>query len=512
MDEEKKEHLKVDKISKIKIWFKSKSNLYLSSLILAVVIYRVYWFIKLGNQPLWYDEADYMDIAKSWLGTISWSYSSIRPILFPFIAYIFLLIGLGETSLRIFCLLISVGSIILLYQIGKKLINENVGLMSALLLSVFWSFTFFSYRLLTDVLVAFLWLSTIYFFILFYYEEKGTKYGVLGGISLGLSFLAKFSSISLILFIAFYLVISEKSKIFKNTKAIVFYIASLITVIPFFIFQYLNFGSPINFYSTAREGLVKHVGFLTSVFNQGYYAISFTLLISSIIFLAGLFYSLFYVSISGVASLEKKNKSNKLLFVLLWIFVTVIFFGWYTTEPTALDERYFFVFYPAVFILGAYSLDVFYSYIKRYNKLVGIAIIVGILFYATYQNVNQSNNIMLIKKSSFEQWEQAGLWIKERTGTNDTILLFEGTAEMSYYMERPYQLALNTSDMLNKIDKYHPKYIMVSFFLTPNIPDRMQAIQYIFSNQTQFVPVQSYGPYIDKDNKIPLVIIFKNSK
>ncbi|MEM3074692.1 MAG: hypothetical protein QW727_02000 [Candidatus Pacearchaeota archaeon] len=64
MNEEKIEKRK----QKIKNWLSDKHNLVLFGILIFAFIIRLYYFALTKNQPLWWDEAEYMSAAKSYAG------------------------------------------------------------------------------------------------------------------------------------------------------------------------------------------------------------------------------------------------------------------------------------------------------------------------------------------------------------------------------------------------------------------------------------------------------------
>lgn len=216
--EEKEKSMEQKWIKKFKIWFKDPHNKILFFILIALIIFRLYWFFSTLNQPLWWDEADYMDIAKVILGNPNWDIHVVRPVLLPLISTVFMLLGLGEIGTRLFVLFCSIISVPLLYGVGKKLTDKTTAVLAAFILSVFWSFSFYSHRILADVPVAALWLATIYLFFKAYFENKNWKYFALAGFFLGLSFLMKFPSVILVIVFAVYLLTTEKLGVFKKQK------------------------------------------------------------------------------------------------------------------------------------------------------------------------------------------------------------------------------------------------------------------------------------------------------
>src|SRR5690606_7767310 len=126
------------------------------------IIFRLYYFIKLGNQPIWWDESDYLSLAKIWaynLPTPEWMthFLDMRPLLLPLLWAGMFMLGLGEGFLRFFTLLIpSIGAVLVTYLLGRDLYNKSVGLIAGLMMSAYWVWNFYTYRLLTDIPAVFL--------------------------------------------------------------------------------------------------------------------------------------------------------------------------------------------------------------------------------------------------------------------------------------------------------------------------------------------------------------------
>ena len=150
---------------KVITWIKDPHHSFVVVLFLVMLGIRIYYFILTRNQPVWWDEGDYLNIARLWaFGSPAWDINPLRPLLLPFIFSMLMKLGSTEIILRLIPFLMSILAIILVYYIGKDLYNREAGLIAAFMLSFFWSFTFFSYRMLVDVPVATLWLLALFLF------------------------------------------------------------------------------------------------------------------------------------------------------------------------------------------------------------------------------------------------------------------------------------------------------------------------------------------------------------
>jgi 4-amino-4-deoxy-L-arabinose transferase-like glycosyltransferase len=504
-----------------------KKNYLLFLILLLTLAIRIFYFFITKNQPLWYDEAEYLNMAKSWAGFYYWPSDVIRPILFPLVFRFLLLIGLGEVTFRLLMVGSSIISVFFMYKLGELLFNKRIGIYSAFLLSIFWSFSFYTNRLLVDVPLAMLWLITIYLFMNAYLNNKNWKAFLLPGFFLGLSFLMKFSSALLVLFIFIYLAITEKKRIFKNIKLYVFYLTSFITLLPYLIWQKIKFGSFIAFYLGARggEGIGKEHTFFNSLFDQTLFslkildplllkqeAVFFPLL--SLLAIIGFFAILFYVAFLPEKIFNKNSKQNKGLFSLIWILSSLLFFGW-INYGAYMDERYYFVFYPVLLLFAAFSIDKIYLFFKKKGKYVGIIAIIIIFLFLGYSHLSYTDNLVKGKLDSFGELRQAGEFIQEIVPEGQNILSAEEIVQVLYYSERPINLNggfANLSDLNRTIEESKPSHIVfpLYYYLTVHDSEGHREVFYeVFTNRRRFTPVKEFGPKIDAQGQISLLTIFK---
>ena len=178
MNQEQKEVQKKieEKKRKIVLWLKNPYNLGFLAIILAAIIIRLYYFFLTKNQPLWWDEAEYMLKAKSIaLGTpdTGWWYG--RPILFPLISSIFFKLGLGEIGIRFIWLIMSVFNVCLIYFLGRELFNKRVGLIASALMSVSYIELFYSNRMLVNLPEVFFTLVAFILFVKVEFSNQNKK-------------------------------------------------------------------------------------------------------------------------------------------------------------------------------------------------------------------------------------------------------------------------------------------------------------------------------------------------
>jgi len=433
-----------------------------------------------------------------------------------------------------FEILLFVGSIPLIYGIGKILFNKKVGWVAAFILGGFWSMNFYTHRILVDVPVMFMWLACIYFFFkgykgnftnsskIPYKNFEGSehskfskvsanlKWMVIGGVFLTLSFLTKYSSITLIGILAIYCLTTERFKIIKSKKMWAFWGASLVSVLPFFIWQMVSFGSPIAFLTTATSG-EKSRSFIASLFNQTSFSISLMHSALIVLFLIGAVFMLLKVVLMYDKILSKESKANNSYFVLLWLALALLFFG-YLNYGSYMDERYYFVFYPAIFLISAKFLIDAYNFVKKYGDYIAIGLVVIVLGFYGYQQVTHVNGLLVVKSESFKPIKDAGLWLKQNSEPGDVSIVSEEYAEFTYYSERNLYQANNETEMYEFIEAYNAKYMVVALYYAQGYPDMVAMINHVFANGEKFERVQGFGPAVDQEERIPVVSIFRIKK
>lgn len=175
-----------------KFIIKNKFLLWLIPILIFALVLRLYFFVGFSCC----DDSGYVNSAKMisdghW--QITGIYDSRIAMVYP-IAFFYLVFGVSDFSTAMYFLLISMGTIIVTYYLGKIIFNEIVGLIAAFLLSIHPLFVVSASMLVNDILLAFYMSLSVYFFI------KGEKYGkvrnyILSGIFYGIAFLVKSSAI-----------------------------------------------------------------------------------------------------------------------------------------------------------------------------------------------------------------------------------------------------------------------------------------------------------------------------
>ncbi len=130
-------------------WF--RPQLVVGLLLVALAV-RLYYFLLTKDQPVWWDEAEYLVKAKSiGLGLPDTGYFTGRPILLSVVMSALYAVGLGETAIRIVLVGASLATVWLTYRIGRRLAGDLAGVVAAFLFSFHYIAIFYTTRIMTEI-------------------------------------------------------------------------------------------------------------------------------------------------------------------------------------------------------------------------------------------------------------------------------------------------------------------------------------------------------------------------
>ncbi|MCK5043526.1 glycosyltransferase family 39 protein [Candidatus Pacearchaeota archaeon] len=521
---------------KIKAFLKSKENLILVLLILFLIIIRLYYFFRLGAQPIWWDEGDYLAISKVWslgMDTPEWwsHFTGMRPLFLPMIWAVFFKLGLGELSIRFFTVLLpSLAAIYITYLLGKDLYNKKIGLISGFMMGVYWVFFFYSFRLLTDMSSVCLGMLCVYFFWSFYikkHKDFGLYLSILFGV---LAFSTRFPLALILITCAIYLLFVKKFSILKDKtiwKAGVFLFLCLSPYLIYFILTKFHL---FQFYFgegavSIKQPIAWHIipmlfGFLNPLSMQSGFTLA-TFPFFGFVFIIGIL--TFMPLILGFDVFWKqKNKSlNADFFVFLWLFIHLFF---YIIIFRAANDRWLLMLMPAIFFIAAKGIMFVYGFIKKYSKELAIVVIMILLLGGAYQNFKHGIELTELKKTTYNEVKLGGLWLKENT-PQDAKIITSSIVQNQYYSERQSYsfytndtIWKNCTDLYGKLseDEYcqegtektfneklkevNPDYLIVSVFEPVFTPQWA----YTYPQRYNLTPVAAFP-----NNQQPSLVIYK---
>ncbi len=487
-------------------WLKNPWHVaFLCILIVGIILRLKYFNINTG---IWWDEGEYLLKAKDWgYGAPMEHYWSGRPIALTVLWALLFKLGANEVVLRFFTeLLPSIGTVIVIYLLGKELYNQKVGVVAAAMMSVFWLHLFFTARLLMDLPGLFFAMMSILFFWKGFVKKQGNKYIYLTALFTVLTALTKYNDGMIVFAFIIILVLLERLNFLKN-KAM-WKAAGLVTVIiliPYMIFNYKSFGDPLPGLTTYVLSPVTSAiyQFDTPAYYIFHYFIEFLFTFWFIIFLVGLLTLWrFFISIDQLVKRKETRHVNDLLMILLIILPLIFFVFIYKVAV----HQYLFLMMPAVFLLMAKATIEMSDFISKYNKYVGIVVIVAIVAIGGYVQLTHADAIIENKKASFAEIKEAGIWVKENTGPTENVMITNNEMEFAAYAERRYvNEGDNRSEFEQILVKEKPKYVILSLLFQNE--EFEWIIPLLNTDRERFMPVQAW--FGDQEKKQPRVVIYK---
>jgi len=340
------------------------NNFVLLFLLFIFFIARFLFLLK-EQLPIW-DEAVYIG-----MGKYLWSFGStggweiIRPIIIPLIFGLIWKLNLNAIFFSKFVgLIFSIATLFMVYLLGKRLANKEVGLVAAVLLAVTPLFYNWSTFALVDIPSTFFALLSIYFFI----EKKLWQSGIFAGVA----FLTKFPQGLIVVALSFFAI--ERN--LRNIKTLWKYFLAFFSVaVPFLIFNYFMYGNEVSrvWHGIFRPFIMSipmqdYAGFTGTFFeNVSYYVVAVLKdNILLVFFVIGMYYFL-------------KNKMYKrefnLINVALFLFLIYLTYIWHK------EIRYSILFIPYFVLIAAYGIYSIVNKIKFKSYVYGaVGFILLIIF------------------------------------------------------------------------------------------------------------------------------------
>jgi 4-amino-4-deoxy-L-arabinose transferase-like glycosyltransferase len=499
---------------KIKNWLTNKENLIFLGIIVIAIALRLYVFAVTKTQPLWWDEAEYGLKAKSFaFGTPTIGWYTAREIVVPFLFSLLSRFGGTEISWRILQLGVSIAIVFMVYFLGKQMFNKKIALIATSIISVNAVLLFFTGKILTYLWAPLFFLLTFYLFFQGYVNNKGKKYLYLLPVVAALG-LATYGSLAFgIGAIVLFLFITEKFNFLKKKEWWIVALIGFISLVPQFIYSKITSGSFVARWAGLQSS--RPASNFSLIFD--YFKLSPHLFgwIFTIFIAIGIIYMLLMLLLSY--KLVLKNQSHLLksyLLVLLWALAVLGFYTYVSVGWGVTYDGFVLSLLPALAFVGAIGINLIYE--LKFNKKILLGVIFLILILGSFYQVTYARGMILNKVNSFDSVKYAGLWIKENSNLNDSVVS-SSLPQMVYYSERvtyPYALtqsSLNVPSNLYKTEQEFekeviskkPKYITDSVW--EQVPQWVH--EYPAKHNSTLVPVQVY--YLDAQKTQPSLIIYE---
>ncbi|MFH1332854.1 MAG: glycosyltransferase family 39 protein [archaeon] len=465
------------------------------------------------NAGVWWDEADYLRLAKHYAFGLQDIAATYRERAMTMVWGLMYKLGATDWTIRFIEQLISVAAVYFVYLLGKEFYGKNVGLIAASFLAVIWVHMFWATRISMGLHGMFLWLVAAYLFWKGYVKNGKWWYVALAAMIIAFGTYA-YSAIGLSLFLFLgFILITERFKFLRNKRAWIAFFAALLIIIPFMIYNQVNFGHVYPRFGQNIQHEWSNLGQGTlekwetgSVSNFFVYSSNlpsyltwplFALLMVGLISVFGNVLFGFDLLIKG-----KGDKIKRDLYIFLWAFIVLLMFSIvYTTTHFELDPRFLFPMYPAVSIIAAVGLLKIYSYLKKYNKILAFVAVATIFSFAIYSNITVADDAINAKKDTYLGEKEAGLWMRENSKPEDYIITCNQEVVFGYYTERNMgSFGANVTEADRMISELNPKYIVLDIYH----PDCAFNLQQESSYKLE--PI--YVAFMDADKKQPAVIVY----
>lgn len=502
-------------------WVKDNyDKVFIIVLILTFAI-RIGFFIITKNQPMWFDEAEYLSTAKYWAGmaghmTDVWYYR--RGFFWPLFCSLFFRTGLGEITIRFVTVLFSTGIVAVSYFLIRDMFNKKYALFASIGLAFSWVALFFTGRVMTDIPATFLLLLSLLFFWKGYELKQGNKFVYLSVIFLAISVLTRMQNVMFVPFFFLLVFFKEKFAFLKNKVLWIALLIFLITLLPHFIMYNQHFGNPVTDIASWYLGVkteavpVARASFTNWFIYFKDFPYNLTIPIF-ILFIIGALYFFADIFLGFDKIFKNKNIQNK-LFVFLWIVIPLLLLGYMQADPNA-QQRYTMLQHPFLFMIAAIPLFEIGKLIEKNSKFNKkfIMILLMVVFVATLiPNLVWGYQLTENKLNSYLEVKQAGEWLKQNSNINDSIIT-NSFPHISYYSERrvksfgdcyntpeSHKPECNESEFDAFVKDTKPRFMILSIF--ENHEDWQ--INYPQVHNETWTPIKAY-----QQNNKPVLIIYE---
>jgi len=491
--------------SKLINFFKRNPDVIFWIILTLATFLRLYYFAKTLNQPLWWDEADYMCISKIWaIAGFDYPINAVRPILLPLMAAIFIKLGSTELLIRLSIFILSILSLVGTYYFAKEISNKRVAQIAMLFMSVFYLGLFYTFRILVDIHTLTFYIFTALFFYK-YLQNRSNKMLYIGTVIVAIGTLFKLTVATFLFAFLIYLIFTEKWRFLKRKELWMSGLIFLLILSPYIIWGYFKFGGFVITQAGAFNAPESNL-FLNGFENLMFYVklapgyISWVLLV---FFILGLGYLLMRLILGFDIILKNKFPELNKQFYLFLVLIIPIIVMCFSVE--VVEDRYIIMVFPAVFIICAEFILKVYNFIKRNQKILAIVFLVAILGFSTYSMLMHSHQIIVMKQNSYGEIKTAGLWMKQNLD-KDSIIFSGSLPQIAYYSDIKTKGIPTTEEdfltLLEQESKYANKsYLMLSLFQ----PHADWAYKYPVENN--LTVIQAYFSDVQKTK--PNLIIYK---
>ena len=490
---------------KLSTWLSNNYNLMFVGILILAFVIRLYLFYLTKDTIVWWDGAEYMLRAKAMVfDTPITGWRTSREIIFPLIIAGFLKLGFKEMSIRFLQILISTGTVAMLYITVQKVFkNGKMAIIASAFMTFAWLHLFFTTKILLYQWPCLIFLVVIYTFWRGYIDKEN-KYLWLCAIVSSIGMQIYFSTAFVIVGIFLFLLYKEGFKFFKNKKIWKALLIFILVLTPYMLYSQATFGFPIPRMVQGAEVLSHDKGAgLSGIFDyvkilpyrMGWVAISFAGL--------GLLFFIFELYIRRKLIFKHNNRVlDNYVLIFLCLLVPFAMYTW-VAIASGFYDGFILGTFPLIFIFAASSMSKISDHLSKYNKIIGIVFVIILLGVSANYNYNMVKDTIIPRVDAYVPLRDAGLWLKDNTDIN-AIVYSTSVPQVTYFSERYGIRVPDTSELMDAeiISITQPSYYMVSIY-------ERQHQKWLFSYADDHKLTPVYVSFLDEAKTKPAVIIYE---
>ena len=205
--------------------------------------------------------------------------------------------------------------------------------------------------------------------------------------------------------------------------------------------------------------------------------------------------------ILGYDRLNKNTDLKKYLLIFLTIALPFFYFAFFAGQVP--EDRYLFYVYPSIFYVIGFALISIYTLIRKYSPVLGIAVVVIILAFTSFSQLDYADNLIKLRSNSYVQFKETGEFIKQNSNPNEKVIS-TGEPQLTYYSERDIIYWPEEEDLDQFIeDNPDVKFIVLSLL------ERSPAWTYDWPDKNQDKVVPAYASFVDPEQTQPVVVVYE---
>lgn len=403
----------------------SRSRYLIAGVLLVALSIRIYYLVLTHDQPVWWDEAEYLIKARALaLGTFDTGFRPGRPLLLSFVMAGVYAVGLGELTIRVGLAIASTATVYLTYRVGLRIIGRPAAVIAAALFSFYCLPLFYSNRVMTETPSLALSLLGVELFL-----SRNPRRVVWSVPALVLAALTRYPAALMCLVLVVYDVSARHGAIVRSRAFVISMLLGGLAATPYLIWAGGAYGTPLyawqawRFMMPSMSGSARLRGllFLVHVMRNT------------------LGWVLCGLAVAGVATVSSRavDHGRKAIpahgvLIALWVGIVSAYFC-LTVRP--LFDRYFFLMLPPLFMLVGVALVTVATLLGWRRPRVQLALLVASGIVASLMLWRDADRQIRQGRTSYAVLRDVGEWLQATTGS-DARVMSQSVAQITYYSDR----------------------------------------------------------------------------